>query len=177
MNQFLTEVLTDGTAVTLRVARADDGPKIRQAFKTLGRETVYSRFFGHKLEVNDAELRRITDADFSRDVALLVTLRLGEEKVVIGGAAYYSITAAPRAGGAELAFTVVDDYQGLGVASLLMRHIAAIARENNLKSLEADVLACNLPMLAVFRRSGLPMTLRHEGDIVHVALSLQDELG
>jgi hypothetical protein len=27
-------------------------------------------------------------------------------------------------------------------------------------------------MLSVFRRSGLPMTLRHENDTVHVTLSL-----
>jgi GNAT superfamily N-acetyltransferase len=93
--------------------------------------------------------------------------------MVIGGAAYYSITLAPQTCSAELAFTVEDDYQGRGIASLLMRHIARIARQNGLKCLEADVLPSNLPMLAVFRCSGLPMVMRPEGDTVHVMLFLQ----
>ena len=169
----LKEVLKDGTPVTLRAARADDGPKIRQAFKNLRPETVYTRFFGYKADVNEAELKRITDADFTRDVALLVTIGSEDEQVVIGGASYFSITAAPEARSAEVAFTVEEDYQGLGVASLLLKHIVQIARERNVKDLEADVLARNLPMLAVFRRSGLPMALRHEGNIVHVTLSLR----
>jgi GNAT superfamily N-acetyltransferase len=171
------EVLRDGTPVTLRAARSDDGSKILQAFRKLRQETVYTRFFGYKSDVSDVELKRITDGDFSRDVALLVTIGSGEEEVVIGGASYFSTTTAPQPHSAELAFTVEDDYQGLGVASLLMRHMVNVARKNKLKSLEADVLASNLPMLAVFRNSGLRMALRHDGDVVHVTLSLQAEIG
>jgi GNAT superfamily N-acetyltransferase len=173
------EVLRDGTPVTLRAARSDDGSKILQAFRKLRQETVYTRFFGYKSDVSDVELKRITDGDFSRDVALLVTIGSGEEEVVIGGASYFSTTTAPQPHSAELAFTVEDDYQGLGVASLLMRYMVNVARKkkNKLKSLEADVLASNLPMLAVFRHSGLPMELQHDGDVVHVTLSLQAEIG
>ena len=174
---IFNEILRDGTRATIRAARPGDAPKILQAFRNLRQETVYTRFFGYKSDVSDVELKRITDADFSHDVALLVTIGSGDEEVVIGGASYFSTTTAPQPHSAELAFTVEDDYQGLGVASLLMRHIVQVARENKLKSLEADVLARNLPMLAVFRHSGLPMVLRHESDVVHVTLSLQAEIG
>jgi GNAT superfamily N-acetyltransferase len=170
------EILRDGTPVTLKAAHPQDGPKIRRAFQNLRRETVYTRFFGFKSDVSDAELKRITDADFDRDVALLVTIGSGDEEVVIGGASYFSTNAASQTRSAEMAFTVEEDYQGLGVASLLMRHIVQIAREKHVKSLEADVLTRNLPMLAVFRHSGLPMALRHEDNVVHVTLSLQTEL-
>ena len=170
------EALRDGTRVILRAALPHDGLKIRRAFRNLRRETVYTRFFGFKSDVSDAELKRITDADFNRDVALLVTIGSGDEEVVIGGASYFSTNAAPQARSAEVAFTVEEDYQGLGVASLLMRHIVQIAREKNVKSLEAEVLTSNLPMLAVFRHSGLPMALRHEDNVVHVTLFLQTEM-
>jgi RimJ/RimL family protein N-acetyltransferase len=162
------ETLRNGTPVTLRAARADDGPRIRRAFKRLDRDTVYTRFFGYKADVSDAELERITGADFDRDVALVVTIGLGDDEVVIGGASYFTAEAGPSARSAEIAFTVEEDYQGLGVASLLMLHIARIARENNLTNLVADVLVRNLPMLAVFKRCGLPMTTKREGDVVHV---------
>jgi hypothetical protein len=39
------EMLRDGTAVTVRAAGANDGPKIRRAFLNLERDTVYTRFF------------------------------------------------------------------------------------------------------------------------------------
>src|SRR5271156_951866 len=80
------ETLRDGTAVTVRAAGANDGPKIRRAFLNLERDTVYTRFFGYKADVSDAKLGRITGADFERAVALLVTIGSGEDEVVIGGA-------------------------------------------------------------------------------------------
>jgi RimJ/RimL family protein N-acetyltransferase len=166
------ETLRNGTPVTLRAARADDGPRILRAFKSLNRETVYTRFFGYKADVSAAELDRITGADFVRDIALLVTIGAGDNEVVIGGASYFTVEAGPSARSAEIAFTVEEDYQGQGVASLLMRHIISIARENKLTHLTADVLVRNLPMLAVFKRSGLPMTTQRQGDVVHMALAL-----
>jgi RimJ/RimL family protein N-acetyltransferase len=74
---------------------------------------------------------------------------------------------------AELAFTVEEEYQGQGMASKLMRHLIAFARRQGLRQFEADVLIGNLPMLAVFRESGLPMTIEQDGDSVHVTLSLE----
>jgi RimJ/RimL family protein N-acetyltransferase len=166
------ETLKNGTAVTIRAARPGDESKIRHAFSNLTAETVYTRFFGYKTQVTDAELTRITGVDFDRDVALLVTIGAHEAETVIGGASYFATDPAAPYHSAELAFTIEEDYQGLGIASLLMRHLVRIAWSKGLHQLEADVLARNLPMLAVFKRSGLPMTLQREDDTVHVTLSL-----
>jgi hypothetical protein len=53
-----------------------------------------------------------------------------------------------------------------------LEHLAVIGRERGLLLFEADVLAENQAMLAVFRRSGLPMKKRAEGNVIHVRLSL-----
>jgi GNAT superfamily N-acetyltransferase len=169
------ETLRDGTSVTIRTARASDGPKIRRAFHNLEQDTIYRRFFGYKADVSDAELIRITGADCERAVALLVTIDTGEDEVVIGGASYFvtgSAEAAARS--AEVAFTVEEDFQGRGIGGLLMRHLIGIARAKGLDRLEADVLSRNLPMLDVFRRCGLPMEVRYEGDVIHVILALRE---
>ena len=98
--------------VTVRAAGANDGPKIRRAFLNLERDTVYTRFFGYKADVSDAELGRITGADFERAVALLVTIGAGEDEVVIGGASYFVSASVATAGrSAELAFTVEEDFR------------------------------------------------------------------
>jgi GNAT superfamily N-acetyltransferase len=110
--------------------------------------------------------------DFEHDVALLVTIASGDDEIIIGGASYSAADHASRT--AELAFTVEEDYQGLGIATLLLRHIIQIARGKGLARLEADVLTQNGPMLAVFRHSGLPIAMQSTGDAVHVTLSLSD---
>jgi GNAT superfamily N-acetyltransferase len=167
-----TECLRDGEKVTLRGVRPDDGPKVRQAFEGLGSEARYSRFFTYKADISDDELARFTGADFQRVVALLVFTGQGEDEVVIGGASYYAADSSARPLSAELAFLVIQKYQGHGMATMLLRHLERIARANGLECLNADVLSTNRPMLKVFQKSGLPMTLRHDGQVTHVTLAL-----
>jgi GNAT superfamily N-acetyltransferase len=64
-------------------------------------------------------------------------------------------------------------HRGLGIASLILKHLVRIAREAGISRFDGEVLAENQPMLAVFRRSELPMQLRRDGSVIHVTLSLQ----
>jgi RimJ/RimL family protein N-acetyltransferase len=169
---LFSERLKDGTHVTLRAVREDDGPRIRRAFAKLEPETIFSRFFTHKSRVTDEELKRVTDADFLYDVALVVTIGTGDGEVVIGGASYSAPRTASPPNTAEIAFTVEEHFQKRGVAGLLLRHIIRIARQNKLTELTADVLARNVPMLTVLRRSGLKTEFRYTADVVHVKLLL-----
>jgi GNAT superfamily N-acetyltransferase len=100
---------------------------------------------------------------------LVVTRATSSGEVLIGGGRY----ALEGDGSAELAFMTDGDYRGLGVASLILSHLAAIARGAGVTRFEAEALAENQPMLAVFRRSGLPMSLKRDGGIFHITLSLQ----
>jgi len=75
-------------------------------------------------------------------------------------------------GKAEVAFTVVDRYQGQGIGASLMRHLAAIARAAGVKELIAEVLPENAAMLKVFEKSGCPVTTRRDRGVVHVTLEL-----
>ena len=90
------------------------------------------------------------------------------EPAIIGGGRYFVV----RPGVAEVAFVVVDDCQGQGLGSALLRHLVAIARGAGLTQLEAEVLPENRPMLTVFEKSGLPVGTRREGGAVHVTLEL-----
>ena len=61
------------------------------------------------------------------------------------------------------------------MATMLMRHLQRIARANGLECLTADVLSANRAMLSVFQKSGLPMTVRHDGQVTHVTLALRSK--
>lgn len=167
-------VLKDGTTVRVRTIRPDDGGRIRSAFAKLERDTIYSRFFAPKSGLSDKELARFLSVDLRRDVALVVTIQMDGEEIVIGSACYFSIADASELT-AEVAFTVEEDYHGRGVASLLMQHLTSIARENAIARFEAYVLSRNQAMLAVFNKSAMPKTVRREGDVIHVTLSLRQE--
>ncbi len=77
-----------------------------------------------------------------------------------------------RPGQAEIAFTVDDDFQGEGLGSAMMRSLTEIALGAGLEQFVAEVLAENASMLEVFAHSGLEMTTKSEGSVVHVSLRL-----
>ena len=106
----------------------------------------------------------------------MVTRRTADGETIIAGGRYIADDAPRPCRSAEVAFTTEEDYQGRGIARLLLRHLIRIARENGVARLEADVLAGNQAMLTVFRRSGLPMQQCSDGGVVHVALSLTAEV-
>ena len=114
-----------------------------------------------------------------------LSLTVPEPEVRPGGTPDFSKVPIPRAGTVrrpevdadpeelrDLAFTIIDAYQGKGVGTLLLHHLTAIAKEAGLRQFVAEVLSENAPMLKLFEKSGLPMSVQREADIVHVTLDL-----
>lgn len=168
------ETLKDGTKVTIRAIRPDDSRAVLEAFKSLDREAIYRRFFSLKKELSNTELKQLTDVDFNRVVALVVTTETSKGETLIGGCRY-AVESPETSQTAELAFLTDDGYRGRGIAGLLLRHLIKLAREAGVSRLEADVLADNHPMLVVFRRCGLAMRQRRDGNVIHVTLELEPD--
>jgi RimJ/RimL family protein N-acetyltransferase len=164
------ESLEDGTAVTVRAIRREDQDALRAVFENLDVESFYRRFLGPKKELTDADLAQFTDLDFVQVVDLVVLTQTQDGEALIAGGRFAENPASP--GSAELAFTTDKRYRGRGLANLILRHLARIARDLGISRLEGDVLADNQPMLAVLRRSGLPMQQQKDGNVIHVILSL-----
>ena len=70
---------------------------------------------------------------------------------------------------------VEEDYQGLGIGSVTLRHLAGIAKDKGIAQFHAEVLQENRGMLAVFKRSGFPTKQESAEGVVHVTLSLRGE--
>jgi GNAT superfamily N-acetyltransferase len=166
------ETLRNGLAVTIRHLRSDDRERMARAVRQLDRESIYTRLFSYRNELTEAGLDRIMRVDPQREVALVVTTVAGADEIVIGSGRYVVANANEGERKAEVAFLVEEDFQGLGIAGRLLRHFVEIARGQGIAVLEADVLAENKSMLAVFARSGLPMTRHRDGGTVHVMLEL-----
>jgi len=162
------ETLKGGLAATVRALRPDDRERVARAVRGLDRQSIYYRLFSYRNELSDAGLDRIMRFDPAREVVLLVTIGEGKDEAIIGSGRY----VASDPGTAEVAFVVEESYHGRGAASTLLRHLSRVARESGITTFEADVLADNKAMRAVFERTGWPMTTRRDGDAVHVAMRL-----
>jgi RimJ/RimL family protein N-acetyltransferase len=164
--------LRDGTAVRIRMARADDRQRLVTAFQGLDRQTIYTRYFSFRSGLSESELRRLDAPDLDRYILLVATLGSGADETIIAGASCVAFDAGGPTRAAELAFTVEEDYQRQGLAGQLLASIIELARQRGIRRLEADVLAENPAMLAVFRRCGLPMTTSRDGGVVHLAMDI-----
>ena len=165
-NYLATETLRDGRTITIRAQRPEDLDGWRGALARTSAETLHLRFFAVKREVSEQEAHYFLDIDFVKHVALVVVADEDGRPTLIGGARYYIV----EPGKAEIAFGLIDEYQGKGIGSALISRLATIGREAGLHELVAEVLSDNLPMLSVFERSGLAMSTRREGPVVHVTL-------
>jgi RimJ/RimL family protein N-acetyltransferase len=168
-----TERLKDGRQAVVRPIRPDDKERLLAAFRGLTPETVYTRIFTHKSELSAQELARLTEIDFVSEVALVVTLGDGNTETIIASGRYFAFDGDDGRRRAEVAFTVEEDFHGMGIAGMLLRHLAAIARRQGIACLEAEVLPANQAMLRVFARSGLPLS-KSVSDTAHVTLYLTD---
>ena len=160
--------LRDGRTIEIRALRPDDREDMLAAVERTSIQSLQRRFFVPKRGLSDNEISFFMNIDFSNHVALVAEIDEDGRTVIAGGGRY--IVAQP--GQAELAFVVVDAYQGKGIGTMLMRHLLAIARDAGLKELTAEVLPENAAMLKVF--SGFGFRARSGGDpqVRHLALPL-----
>jgi RimJ/RimL family protein N-acetyltransferase len=162
------EVLPNGQRVEIRALRPADREGMLTAVRRTSTQSLYRRFFTGRRHFSEAETAFFLNLDFVSHVALVVVVEEGGKPVIAGGGR--SIVIKP--GQAELAFAVVDQFQGQGIGSARLRHLSALAREARLQDFVAEVLPENAAMLKVFEKSGLEMTTRNEGQTIHVVLRL-----
>ena len=163
------ETLRDGRRLEIRALRPDDRADLEAAVARVSDQSLYRRFFEIKHHFSEQEIAFFLNVDFVDHVALVAVVEEGARRVIVGGARYVVV----QPGQAEVAFAIVDDYQGQGIGGALLRHLAAIARNAGLEELLAEVLPDNIPMLKVFEKSGFPMSRTHDFQTVHVSLRLR----
>ena len=171
-NYSVYDELLDGRRVLVRAIRPDDKKVLLEGFGRLTDESVHRRFFSMKKGLTERDLAYFTELDFIRHVALLAFVDESESQLGVGVGRFIVEDHHPTPGTAEIAFTVDDAHQGLGVGTALLKHLVAIARDLGLRQFRAEVLAENRAMLHVFSHSGLPMRQTRSSGVAEVYLSL-----
>jgi ribosomal protein S18 acetylase RimI-like enzyme len=162
------ELLSDGGQIEIRALRREDEADMLAAIEKTSAQSLQRRFFVMKRHFSDKERAFFLDVDFKNHVAIVVLTDEAAGKVIVGGGRY--IVFEP--GRAEMAFVVIDTWQGRGVGSILMRHLIEIASDAGLKELTAEVLPENAAMIKVFGKFGFSPAARRDPQTLHLVRKL-----
>ncbi len=162
------DVLDDGSVVLVRAIQPDDRVSLSEAFSKLSSASVRSRFFRDKTSLSSEELEYFTKLDFVNHVAIGIGLLEEEQTFPIGIGRYIVDADQPKS--AEIALTVDDAYQGIGVGSLMIKHLSEIARDNGIEKFYAMLLSGNKKMLHAIQRTRLPFHIASADGIVEVTI-------
>ena len=166
INYTAHELLRDGIQIDIRALRREDEADMLAAIEQTSVQSLQRRFFVMKRRFSEQERAYFMDIDFKNHVAIVALADETDRKAIVGGGRY--IVFEP--GRAEMAFVVIDNWQGRGIGSILMRHLIQIAADAGLKELTAEVLPENMAMIKVFGKFGFIPAPRRDPQIVHLVL-------
>ncbi|AOR37037.1 acyl-CoA synthetase [Streptomyces fodineus] len=167
-------VLRDGGTARIRPITIDDADRLVSFYEQVSDESKYYRFFAPYPRLSAKDVHRFTHHDFVDRVGLAATI--GGEFIAtvrydrIGAD---GLPASAPADEAEVAFLVQDAHQGRGVASALLEHIAAVARERGIRRFAAEVLPANTKMIKVFTDAGYTQERSFEDGVVRLEFDLE----
>ncbi len=184
-------VLRDGGTAQIRPITPDDAQRLVSFYERVSDESKYYRFFAPYPRLSDRDVHRFTHHDYVDRVGLAAIV--GDEFIATvrydridsrGMPARSPSGAAPDgrlaagsgpapADEAEVAFLVQDAHQGRGVASVLLEHIAAVARERAIRRFAAEVLPANTKMIKVFTDAGYTQKRSFEDGVVRLEFDLE----
>ncbi len=149
----------DGQTVTIRPIKPEDAQREQEFVKALSPETKYFRFMNTLRELTQAQLIRLTQIDYDRELAFVATLPVEEGDLEVGVARY---ATNPDGESCEFAIVVADDWQGKGLARRLMGILIETARSRGLKYMNGDFLSENSRMLKFVATLGFVLSAHPE---------------
>ncbi len=149
-SQYVSSWVTKtGTQVLIRPIRPEDEPALAKFHEGLSDRSVYLRYFHmEKLSERVAHERLLRKCfiDYDREMALVAESTGADPREILG---IGRLTKASGTAQGEVAVLVADDHQKEGIGTELLRHLIGIARDEKLRSLEANLLAENAGMSAL----------------------------
>ncbi len=163
-------VLRDGTSVRLRQGHHSDRELLLRGFERLSAEGRYRRFLAATPELTDDMVRYLTEVDHHNHEAIVATEERNGEGV--GVARYVRNPQQPDT--AEVAVTVIDEWQGRGLGTLLLEVLGGRARAEGIKRFTAMMLASNQQMMEVLEGLGPVEVVDRDSGTVQIEIPIPE---
>jgi GNAT superfamily N-acetyltransferase len=161
--------LADHTRVLVRPIRPEDRHELAIGYEHLSERARHLRFFTAPARLSDADLDYLTNVDYHNHFALAAFAIDEPGWPGIGVARYIRDPSCPNH--AEVAVTVLDDYQHRGLGTLLLKMLADSARQNGITSFVSHVLWDNRELLQTLVASGAHIEPEEPG-VAQVAIAI-----
>ncbi|MGC9307384.1 MAG: GNAT family N-acetyltransferase [Thermoplasmatota archaeon] len=158
--------IKDGSVILIRALGREDEELMLELYNSFSPETKKQRWFHAKTYMPRRELISYLDNDYERDVAVLAVWQDYDGEIPLGVGRY-----TRQGDEAEVAVVVRDDWQGRGVGTALLQHLASVAERHGITTLTAEVTQGNEAMLHLFDRLGFQVE-REQGGLVYLRRSL-----
>ena len=154
-------LLRDGSTLRLQAPTSADFAEIHAFYERLSEVSRSFRF--HGLARTDLVAREEAEAT-GLDRMVLISRH---DRQVSAVASYAGLR---EPGVAEVSFAVADDDQGRWIGMRMLEQLAEIAADHGIHRFDAEVMATNAAMLAVFEHAGY--AVRRRGSVGEVTVSL-----
>ncbi|MGO3740599.1 MAG: GNAT family N-acetyltransferase [Marinomonas foliarum] len=158
--QWVSEcVLKNDEIATVRPVLPRDSGILADFVRSMSHETRYFRFISNIEELTPRMLASMSHIDYDREMALLAVIQRDGQDVLIGTARYIDNFDDQSC---EFAVVLGDEFQGLGLASYLMRRLMQVAADKGIRVMKGIVLAENKRMIDFCRHLGF--TIQRDPD-------------
>lgn len=148
--------IRDNTYLCFKVLEPSDREKIVDGFKKLSRKSVYHRFFGFMKELAGQQLEDLLNTDKKDHVAWTAFDIVEDEAIGIGIGRFKRSESNPEE--AELALTVIDEYQDKGVGTVLLAVMYYLGIKLDITTFTGVILADNSKLIRRFKDLGAQLT-------------------
>lgn len=150
--QWVSErVLKNDEIATVRPVLPRDSGILADFVRSMSHETRYFRFISNIEELTPRMLASMSHIDYDREMALLAVIQRDDQDLLIGTARYIDNFDDQSC---EFAVVLGDEFQGLGLASYLMRRLMQVAADKGIRVMKGIVLAENKRMIEFCRHLG-----------------------
>ncbi|GEM_PF-1235835 len=153
----------------LGLVTPDKKSKISQGLRNLSHETIRFRFMGPKKEFTKSELEYLTELDGNNHFALGIEEVNGRER---GVAIVRMVKSHTHPDVAEIAIVIIDEYQNLGLGTLLIEAIILAASEREIKTLSFSFLPTNTTILKLIQNVAVAELKTNTVDMVQYVYQL-----
>ncbi len=144
--------------------------QISEGLRDMSPESIRNRFLGSKREFSDQELQYLTVLDGWNHYAIGIEER---EKLKRGVGLIRLVRSSHSETEAEIAITIIDEYQKLGLGSFLLNMIILAAMERKIETLSFTFLPQNDAIVRLVKRAGLPIPGAQNQDYVQLYLDVK----
>jgi ribosomal protein S18 acetylase RimI-like enzyme len=150
----------------IRPIEPSDAPALIKAHDHLSDETRRRRFFRPHPVLTPQEAEFFSNVDHVDREAFVAV----EGKYIVAVGRYDRVSDDA----AEVAVVVGDEYQGLGIGSRLMRHLARHAAEVGITHFVADTMGDNEAAKSLVRHTAPKRTASWDGGYLHYDIELEN---